>query len=272
MAFVSRVRSSVRKSAEVLKEQFLHVDDLIDLNFCPPAHLLAGTNCKVSVCVEGLDDSELDKDGARAIFEAQGNVALSKFIGVNQAFCDMFGFDRSEFQGSSFRMLQGAFTDTRHLQEAWSEVRKGSTRAITCTLHSKQRGGVPVRMECLLRMADAHQSQCVVVVRLVLHQEPTHRDTPRRSLFRARDPRPKTSSSLREQPEEELERLLRGIEDAVPRTTLERLRRSMEGMVPKARLEAAEAEISRLQVARRLCHSLTPARASTAPSLCAYTA
>jgi class 3 adenylate cyclase len=102
-------------------------------------------------------------------------------------------------------------------------------------------------------MADFQQSICVIVVHLVLNQEPTHRlnDAPRRPLLRTREPsrvRPQTSSTASlKHPEEELERLLQSIEDAVPRNTLERLRRSMECMVPKARLQAAEAEIARLQ-------------------------
>ena len=68
------------------------------------------------VDVPCLHVAELDGDGARAIVLPDSSVFSSTFLGVNKAFCNLFGYDSCEFQSCPFTKLTGAITDTRQLQ------------------------------------------------------------------------------------------------------------------------------------------------------------
>ena len=73
-----------------------------------------------------LDVAELDGDGARAIVPPDSSVFSSTFIGVNKAFCSLFGYESCEFQSCPFTKLTGAITDTRQLQAMWQLAIRGS--------------------------------------------------------------------------------------------------------------------------------------------------
>ena len=110
-SFVARVRGTVRKSLESSDEVHTAVDNIAD-TMKPNVRLP-----KVVVGLRELDPDELAGAGARAIFEPLGNILSAKFVGVNKSFCDMFGFDRSDLPTSTFKIMQGPLTDTKHLQE-----------------------------------------------------------------------------------------------------------------------------------------------------------
>jgi hypothetical protein len=112
-SFVSRVRvRTVRRSLESSDVAHRTAVDHIGESLKPNVRLP-----KVAVGIRELDPDELSGAGARAIFEPLGSILCAKFVGVNKAFCDMFGFDRSDIPSNTFKILQGPLTDTRHLQE-----------------------------------------------------------------------------------------------------------------------------------------------------------
>ena len=110
-SFVARVRGTVRKSLESSDEIRTAMENAGDTTK-PNVRLP-----KVVVGLKELDPEELAGAGARAIFEPLGNILSAKFVGVNKSFCDMFGFDRSDLPTSTFKIMQGPLTDTKHLQE-----------------------------------------------------------------------------------------------------------------------------------------------------------
>ena len=111
-SFVARVRGTVRKSLETSDDVHHTMVDNVSENLKPNLRLP-----KVATGIRELDPDELSGAGARATCEPLGNILGAKFVGVNKNFLDMFGFDKSELPSSTFKILQGPLTDTKHLQE-----------------------------------------------------------------------------------------------------------------------------------------------------------
>jgi hypothetical protein len=112
-SFVARVRETVKKSLEPSDEIRVAMENAQDMIKPNNRH----PKVAIAVGLKELDPEELAGAGARAIFEPLGNILSAKFVGVNKSFCDMFGFGRSDLPTSTFKIMQGPLTDTRHLQE-----------------------------------------------------------------------------------------------------------------------------------------------------------
>ena len=187
-----------------------------------------------------LDQSELQREGARAILMPDSSILAARFIGVNQKFCDLFGYDVKDLRDESFRILQGAQTDTRMLQAGWAEVLSGEDETIPCSLYSKRGNLLSVYLECLL-CAEGPQSYVVAVRFHAKLQIPTMRAT---TVSGAKTlPLLNGRSHRRDNTEDAIQRALQAL---APQAPLVVLRRLMKEIVPRARLDAAELEISRL--------------------------
>ena len=133
MSFVSRVRSTVKSNSDNSsddKEKDTNIQERSQHGLPSPApaqpsHL---PQIRVSCVVPELDSAELDAAGARALFEPCGSIMMARIIGVNKDFCSLFGLEAGQLAAGTFRLLQGPLTNTKHLQETWSEVRKGTDR------------------------------------------------------------------------------------------------------------------------------------------------
>jgi hypothetical protein len=170
---------------------------------------------------------------------------------VNREFCTLFGIESGQLATSNFRILQGPLTNSKHLQEVWSEVRRGADKTVTCNLYHRAGEMLVIKLHAMLRACDVHASRTVFVLRMSLvRTEPAAADPPRMATARSSSHRNAASGAnapvavgAQRRPEVEMERLMRRLEALLPRAEMDRLRRSMEGLVPKARLEAAEAEV-----------------------------
>eukprot|EP00291_Cryptomonas_curvata_P019429 CAMPEP_0172165460 /NCGR_PEP_ID=MMETSP1050-20130122/8425_1 /TAXON_ID=233186 /ORGANISM="Cryptomonas curvata, Strain CCAP979/52" /LENGTH=167 /DNA_ID=CAMNT_0012835935 /DNA_START=204 /DNA_END=704 /DNA_ORIENTATION=- len=167
MSFVARVRGTVKSHAESYDGGSEAAENEIArcAELATPSILSSKIGGQVHHnTVPELDPDELNGSGARAILSPAGSLSSAKFIGANGAFCDLFGFSRAELPISSFRILQGPLTDTKHLQEVWCEVRRGAERAAECILYSKAGETRAVRLDAVLRRRPDGEPQPTVLI------------------------------------------------------------------------------------------------------------